>query len=76
VVLDDVRSILQQYFPDQELASIKTPSKPTRLEQQRIILRLFDYRVCDNAAKDDLERKAQRSAMLSTPYGQKNSKPA
>ena len=66
VVLDDVRYLLQQYCPDQELASIKPPSKPTRLEQQRLILRLCDYRVCDHAAKDALERKAQRSAMLST----------
>jgi hypothetical protein len=37
-VLDDLRHILQQYFPGKELATIKALSKPTRLEQQRIIL--------------------------------------
>ena len=65
-VREDVRYILQQYFPAQEGATITPPSKPTRLAQQRIILRLCDYRVCDGAAKDELERKAQRIARLST----------
>jgi len=31
------------YFPGQEVAGITPPSKPTRLAQQRIIFRLFDY---------------------------------
>ena len=65
-VLDDVRYLLQQYFPAQDAASLTPPSKPTRLAQQRIILRLCDYRVCDNAAKAALEHKAQRIARLST----------
>ena len=42
------------------------PSRPTRLAQQQIILKLFDYHLCDRAAKDELERKAQRNARLST----------
>src|SRR6266446_776890 len=65
-VFDDVRYLLQQYFPTQDAAAITPPSKPTRLAQQRIILRLCAYRVCDNAAKDELEQKAQRIARLST----------
>jgi TnpA family transposase len=65
-MLDDLRHILQQYFPGKELATIKALSKPTRLEQQRIILQLFGYRACDSAAKEELERKAQRIAMRST----------
>jgi TnpA family transposase len=65
-VLDDLHYILLQYFPDQALDKIKTLSKPTRLEQQQIILQLFDYRLCDSAAKAELEQKAQRVAMLST----------
>lgn len=65
-VLDDLHYILQRYFPDQALDKIKTLSKPTRLEQQQIILQLFDYRLCDGEAKAALERKAQRVAMLST----------
>ena len=54
-VLDDLRFILQQYFPATDLASVKALSKPTRLEQQQIILKLFDYRLCDSAAKEELE---------------------
>src|ERR1019366_597194 len=38
----------------------------TRLEQQGVILQLFNYRLCDGAAKADLECKAQRVARLST----------
>jgi hypothetical protein len=41
-------------------------SKPTRLAQQETVLGLFGYRLCDEAAKGELERKAQRIAMLST----------
>jgi exonuclease VII large subunit len=65
-VLDDLHHILQRHFPGKELATIKALSKPTRLEQQRIILQLFGYRACDSAAKEELERKAQRIAMRST----------
>lgn len=65
-VLDDLRHILQRYFPERDLAAIKPLSKPTRLEQQQIILKLFNYSLCDRAAKEELERKAQRIAMLST----------
>jgi hypothetical protein len=47
------------------LAEIKSPARSTRLEQQQIILKLFDYHPCEAAAKAELERKAQRVAMLS-----------
>jgi TnpA family transposase len=62
----DLRYILSRYFPGRNAASIKPPSRPTRLAHQQVILKLFDYRLCETAAKDDLERKAQRTAMLST----------
>lgn len=65
-VLDDLRYLLDRYFPGTALASIKTPSRPTCASQQQIILTLFNYRLCDRTAKDDLERKTQRIAMLST----------
>src|SRR5262249_26109765 len=64
--LDDLRYILRQYFPERDLASITVLSKPTRLEQQQIILQLFDYRLCDSAIKEELEQRAQRIAMRST----------
>ena len=65
-VLDDLRFIVKQHFPQRDLASITQPSAPTRLEQQRVILKLFDYRFCDKIAKQELEHKAKRIAMLST----------
>lgn len=65
-VADDMTYLVKQYFAGKEVSSFKALSKPTRLEQQRIILQLFDYRVADQAAKEELEQKAQRFAMLST----------
>jgi len=65
-VLDDLAHICRRYFPQRDLGDIKALSKPTRLEQQQTILTLFDYRLCDAAAKAALERKAQRAALLST----------
>ena len=65
-VSEDLCYILDRHFPGRNAASIKPPSRPTRLAHQRVILKLFDYRLCDTAAKEDLERKAQRIAMLST----------
>lgn len=62
----DLHYILERYFPGRNAVSIKPPSRPTRLIHQQTILKLFDYRLCDTAAKDELERKAQRTAMLST----------
>ena len=65
-VQDDIGYILQQYFPGRDISSIKLLSKPTRLEQQRTILKLFNYRACDGIIKEELEQKAERIAMLST----------
>jgi len=66
VVADDLAHVLRRYFPTRVMAEIKALSKPTRLEQQQVILKLFGYQLCDAAAKSDLEQKAQRVAMLST----------
>ena len=65
-VMGDLEHILRRYFPARDIAEIKVLSKPTRLEQQQIILKLFGYRLCDAAAKAELEQKAQRVAQLST----------
>jgi TnpA family transposase len=64
-VAADLEHILRRYFPMRRVAEIKTLSKPTRLEQQRLILKLFDYQLCTAAAKVELEQKARRVAMLS-----------
>ena len=65
-VTDDLGHILRRYFPMRDVAEIKGLSKPTRLEQQQVILKLFGYQLCDAAVKSKLEQKAQRVAMLST----------
>ncbi len=56
-VLDDLRYILRCYFPERDLATVKPLSKPTRLEQQKIILKLFSHRLCDHTTKEELEQK-------------------
>jgi len=65
-VTGDLEHILRRYFPARGIADIKALSKPTRLEQQQVILKLFGYQLCDAAAKAELEQKAQRVARLST----------
>ncbi len=65
-VTEDLEHILRRHFPAPEMADIKGLSKPTRLEQQQVILKLFGYQLCDTAAKSELEQKAKRVAMLST----------
>jgi hypothetical protein len=65
-VKDDVGHVLHRYFPARDMADIKGLSKPTRLEQQQVILKLFGYQLCDATAKSELEQKAKRVAMLST----------
>ncbi len=64
-VAGDLEHILRQHFPGRLRSEINPLSKPTRLEQQRSILKLFDYRICDALAKKELEEKARRVAMLS-----------
>ena len=65
-VLPDLDHIHRRYFPQFDRDAITVLSKPTRLAQQQAILGLFDYRLCDAAAKAALEQKVQRAAMLST----------
>jgi hypothetical protein len=65
-VQEDLRHILERHFPGRTLTTINKLSKPTRLEQQQAILNLFNYTRGGKAAKQDLERKAQRIAMRST----------
>ncbi|MCD6026145.1 MAG: Tn3 family transposase [Solimicrobium sp.] len=48
------------------MTKISKLSKPTRLEQQQTILKLFSYRICNNSIRPELEKKAQRLAILSS----------
>jgi len=64
-VTEDAQHILERYFPARVIAEIKQPSRSNRLDQQRTVLKLFDYRSCGAGAKKELEEKARRMAMLS-----------
>jgi hypothetical protein len=65
-VQEDLHHILERHLPGRAQSKIKQLSKPTRLEQQQVILNLFNYTRCGKAAKQDLEHKARRIAMRST----------
>ena len=61
-LLEDLRHMVERHFPDQDLARVPMPSKPTRLWQPQSILPLMRYRFGDHTARPERERKAQRSA--------------
>jgi Domain of unknown function (DUF4158) len=65
-VREDLRHIVERYFLGRAPATINELSKPTRLEQQQVILNLFNYTRCGKAARQDLEHKARRIAACST----------
>ena len=62
----DLRYVMRSYFPDLSWKIVKPISKPTRLEQQHLILKLFGYTLCDGTKKIELEHKAARIAAIST----------
>jgi len=66
MVSEDLRYVRTLYFPGKAFELLTPLSRPTRLAQQQTILTLFAYRRCDRAAREDLEHKAQRIALLST----------
>ena len=66
-VTEDAGAHPSALFPGESIWP-KSSRPPNRLgwSSSRVILKLFDYRPCDAAAKAELEQKAQRVAMLST----------
>lgn len=64
-VEEDARELQTTSFPDWEFSHFAV-TKVTRLKQQRLILDLFHYRFCDAEARQDLERKAQQVARVSS----------
>jgi Domain of unknown function (DUF4158) len=63
-VLEDLQHIVDLHFQGRDPALLRMPSKPTRLLQQQAILHLTGYRTFDNAARKELESKAQRIVRL------------
>jgi hypothetical protein len=65
-VVDDLRHVLARHFARRPATSIKPPSRNTRTAIQQAILELVGYRHWDGDARQALESKARRTAMLST----------
>jgi TnpA family transposase len=61
----DVRYIQEQYFPHSQLTDL-TITKVTRLKQRRLILDLCQYRLCGTRERQQLGRKAQQAARVSS----------
>ena len=62
-VLEDAKYIQERYFPDFQLIEFKI-NYVTRLNQQRLILSLCNYRNCDIEEHLKLETKAQQAVMV------------
>ena len=58
-VTEDVQYILHRHFP--KVTELFNPaiSKPTRLAQQKEILKLLDYQLCSQEWKRNLQKQAQ-----------------
>ncbi|HTS44535.1 MAG TPA: Tn3 family transposase [Puia sp.] len=65
-VSEDIRYILQRYYPGEIQNANLTISKPTRLSQQTQILKLFDYHICDREWKKKLQEKANQLVTIYT----------
>jgi TnpA family transposase len=66
--LDEVESdsqyVMEQYFSSRQMEGVTVIDNQTRLKQQRLILELYSYRSCGKQERQELEKKAQQSAMV------------
>lgn len=65
-VEDDVQYLRTQFFPHAPSAPLKAVSKPTRLKQHDIILRLSTYRLCTTVEREHLMLRALSAAKISS----------
>ncbi|MEO0012914.1 MAG: hypothetical protein RLZZ535_1303, partial [Cyanobacteriota bacterium] len=63
IVKMDLKHIQSRYFPNFQLDKLEL-GKVTRLNQQRLILKLCNYHICDESARTVLTRKAQQAARV------------
>jgi len=56
-VKEDMQFVLSQHFNNRKITNLSAVDKHTRLKQQRLILELFGYRICD--AADHIATKAR-----------------
>jgi hypothetical protein len=62
-VSEDRSYIIEQYFPNFQFTDFDI-TKVTRLKQQRLILKLCNYRSCDAEERRKLESKARQAASV------------
>ncbi|MHC4244683.1 MAG: Tn3 family transposase, partial [Planctomycetota bacterium] len=62
-VSEDTKYIIEQYFPDFQSSDLEI-TKATRLKQQHLILKLYNYRSCDAHERQKLESKARQAAKI------------
>ncbi len=60
---EDIRFIRDRYFPDLKNVDADI-TKVTRLKQQKLILKLYNYRNADRAIQKKLEARAQQAATV------------
>ena len=63
IVAADAKHIQERYFPKFQLTEL-SPAKVTRLKQQRLILKLCNYRTCSDTERQALISTAQRVARV------------
>ena len=63
-VHDDALYVQERYFQNHEFPDEYEVSKPTRLDQQQLILKLCQYQTCDESMKQQLAARARQSARI------------
>jgi hypothetical protein len=64
-VMPDVIYIAERYFPQAELSSEISINKSTRYKQQKVILSLLHFELCDEACRQRLSDTASDAAAIS-----------
>lgn len=61
-VEEDLQYILKEHFNNSQIDDLSSIDKSTRLKQQQLILKLFNYHSCGAEERRKMEEKAQKSA--------------
>lgn len=61
-VEEDLQYILKEYFNNSKIDDTSSIDKSTRLKQQQLMLKLFNYRICDAEERHKMEEKFQKAA--------------
>lgn len=64
-VEEDIQHILKVHFNDVEFSDFGSIDKKTKLNQQQLILKRFNYSLCDSQSRLDLKEQARRAAAVS-----------